>query len=88
MGLKVCSIAIISDVLFSPGQVKNHFCAGADLKERASLTPEQVQEFIFTIRNLLTSIQNLPIPVISAINGVALGGGTEIALASDIRVAS
>ncbi|MCP3944285.1 MAG: enoyl-CoA hydratase [Desulfobacteraceae bacterium] len=64
------------------------FCAGADLKERATLPPDKVKEFIFTIRNLLTSIQNLPLPVIAAINGIALGGGTEVALASDIRIAA
>jgi enoyl-CoA hydratase/carnithine racemase len=64
------------------------FCAGADLKERATLSPDEVKKFIITIRNLLTSIQNLPMPVISAVNGIALGGGTEVALASDIRIAS
>ncbi len=70
------------------GAGEKSFCAGADLKERASLTQEEVKKFILTIRNLLTSIQNLPIPVISAVNGIALGGGTEVALASDIRIAS
>ncbi|MCG8614803.1 MAG: enoyl-CoA hydratase-related protein [Desulfobacterales bacterium] len=70
------------------GEGEKAFCAGADLKERATLTQDEVKKFILTIRNLLTSIQNLPIPVISAVNGIALGGGTELALASDIRVAS
>ncbi|MBT7259523.1 MAG: enoyl-CoA hydratase [Desulfobacula sp.] len=70
------------------GAGEKAFCAGADLKERLSLTPNEVKKFIITIRNLLTSIQNLPIPVICAVNGVALGGGTEVALASDIRIAS
>lgn len=70
------------------GAGKKSFCAGADLKERASLTQDEVKKFIITIRNLLTSIQNLPQPVISAVNGIALGGGTEVALASDIRIAS
>ncbi len=70
------------------GAGEKAFCAGADLKERATLTQDQVKQFIVTIRNLLTAIQNLKIPVISAVNGIALGGGTEIALASDIRIAS
>ncbi len=64
------------------------FCAGADLKERALLPPEKVKEYIFTIRNLFTSIEQLNKAVIAAVNGIALGGGTELALASDIRIAS
>ncbi len=70
------------------GAGEKAFCAGADLKERAALTQDQVKQFIVTIRNLLTGIQNLKMPVISAVNGIALGGGTEVALASDIRIAS
>ena len=64
------------------------FCAGADLKERATLPPEKVQEYIFTIRNLFTSIEELNKPVIAAVNGIALGGGTELSLACDIRIAA
>jgi enoyl-CoA hydratase/carnithine racemase len=64
------------------------FCAGADLKERATLSPIQVKEYIYTIRDLFASIENLNKPVIAAVNGIALGGGTELALASDIRIAS
>jgi enoyl-CoA hydratase/carnithine racemase len=64
------------------------FCAGADLKERATLAPEQVKTFIYTIRNLFTDIELLPQPVIAGVNGVALGGGTELALAADIRIAA
>jgi enoyl-CoA hydratase/carnithine racemase len=64
------------------------FCAGADLKERATLSPDQVKEYIFTIRNLFTSIEQLNKAVIAAVNGIALGGGTELALACDIRIAA
>lgn len=64
------------------------FCAGADLKERARLTPTEVSRFVSTLRELLTSIEQLPMPVIGAIDGVALGGGLEMALACDIRTAA
>lgn len=64
------------------------FCAGADLKERAGMSPDQVRRFLKHIREALTDLENLPKPVIAAVNGIALGGGTELALACDIRIAS
>ncbi len=70
------------------GAGERAFCAGADLKERATLTEDEVKKFILTNRNIMMSIQNLGKPVIAAVNGIALGGGTELALASDIRIAS
>jgi enoyl-CoA hydratase/carnithine racemase len=75
-------------VVIITGSGEKAFCSGADLKERATLSPIQVKEYIFTIRNLFTSIEELNKPVIAGVNGVALGGGTELALASDIRIAS
>jgi enoyl-CoA hydratase len=75
-------------VVVITGAGEKAFCAGADLKERVTLPPMRVKEFIFTIRNLFTAIEELNKPVIAAVNGIALGGGTELALASDIRIAS
>jgi enoyl-CoA hydratase/carnithine racemase len=75
-------------VVIITGAGEKAFCAGADLKERVTLPPMKVKEYIFTIRNLFTSIEQLNKPVIAAVNGVALGGGTELALASDIRIAA
>ena len=70
------------------GAGEKAFSAGADLKERAGMSQEEVRKFIYTIRNLFTEIEGLNKPVIAAVNGVALGGGTELLMACDIRIAS
>ncbi|KPJ77597.1 MAG: enoyl-CoA hydratase [Deltaproteobacteria bacterium SG8_13] len=90
IGDKIASVRHRTDVrvVVITGAGEKAFCAGADLKERATLGPEKVKEFIHTIRDLFTGIELLSKPVIAAVNGIALGGGTELALACDIRIAS
>ncbi len=75
-------------VVIVTGAGEKAFCAGADLKERRTMSDEQVRLFIQTIRDAFSEVEHLPKPVIAAINGVALGGGTELALACDLRVIS
>ena len=69
------------------GAGERAFCAGADLKERKSMPLDLVPRFVLNIRRLMDDIEALPQPTIAAVNGFAFGGGTEVMLACDLRVA-
>ncbi|EXJ84916.1 methylglutaconyl-CoA hydratase [Capronia epimyces CBS 606.96] len=62
------------------------FCAGADLRERKGMTQEETRAFLTNMRNTFTDLSNLPIPTITAISSVALGGGLELGLCTSLRV--
>jgi len=63
------------------------FCAGADLKERLAMTLDETRVFLDELGALVNAIADFPHPVIAAISGSALGGGLEMALACDFRIA-
>ncbi len=64
------------------------FIAGADIKELAELDVSGAVRLAWIGQYLMNSIENFPCPVIAAVNGFALGGGCELAMACDIRLAS
>lgn len=68
--------------------IEGYFSTGADLVERLQLSNEETQLFVKSLRALFNRVYSLPYPTISAIDGYALGGGLELALSTDLRIAT
>lgn len=75
------------DVLIITGTGKS-FVAGASIREMTGLKPAEAAAFSLQGHEIFTMIENLPCPVIAMVNGFALGGGLELMLACDLKVAS
>ena len=84
---KIAADKAIKVVIITGAGAKS-FVAGADIKEMASKNAAEGREWGQFGQNVFTEIENLPQPVIAAINGFALGGGCELSCACDIRYAA
>jgi enoyl-CoA hydratase len=75
-------------VLIIRGESGSVFCAGDDLSQLVAMDLVQVRDFLISAQGTFTRLEALPIPVIAAVEGHALGGGLELALACDLILAS
>lgn len=74
-------------VLVLRGSRDGNFIGGADIGEMAALTPQTAREFIVRLKGLCDALQRCPVPVIARLAGWCLGGGLEVAMACDLRIA-
>lgn len=74
-------------VVILQSTVPKVFCAGADLKERLQMTQQEAAATVFGLRNAFMQLEQLPMPTIAAVEGAALGGGLEMAMSCDFRIA-
>ncbi|KAJ6946982.1 hypothetical protein NC651_001623 [Populus alba x Populus x berolinensis] len=77
---------VSAQVVLICSSVPKVFCAGADLKERKTMTPSEVQDFVNSLRSTFSLIEALNVPTVAVIEGAALGGGLEMALSCDLRI--
>ncbi|MGA7368056.1 MAG: enoyl-CoA hydratase/isomerase family protein, partial [Nitrososphaeraceae archaeon] len=75
-------------IVIVTGSGERSFCAGADVTYVVNISPIEAQNYASRVHSLLNRIEQLDKPVIAAVNGFALGGGCELAMACDIIIAS
>ena len=75
-------------VVIITGAGERSFCAGADISYMVNIDPMQAEKYATSAQGMINKIEKLDKPVIAAVNGFALGGGCELAMACDIRIAS
>jgi 3-hydroxypropionyl-coenzyme A dehydratase len=75
-------------VVIITGSGEKAFCAGADIAFMVNIDPVQAEKYASSAQSVLNKIERMGKPVIAAINGYALGGGCELALVCDIRIAA
>jgi 3-hydroxypropionyl-coenzyme A dehydratase len=75
-------------VVIITGAGERSFCAGADISYMVNIEPMQAERYASSAQAVINKIERLEKPVIAAVNGFALGGGCELAMACDIRIAS
>jgi enoyl-CoA hydratase len=86
--VQVCRADDAVKVLVLTGAGDKAFVAGADISQMQNLRPQEALSFMELGQETLRQMEVLPKPVLAAVNGFALGGGTEISLACDIRFAA
>ena len=75
-------------VVIITGAGERSFCAGADISYMVNIDPMQAERYATSAQSVINKIERLEKPVIASVNGFALGGGCELAMACDIRIAS
>ena len=75
-------------VVIITGTGERSFCAGADISYMVNIEPMLAERYATSAQSMINRIERLEKPVIAAVNGFALGGGCELAMACDIRIAS